>query len=116
MNLLRLTLLLIWVAPTAQASAEKDALNHIQKAIVEVPVVKKRVKVVSNKIIHKYNLDHPTVSYMIMIGMPMAEGKIRSSAFKGLKYKKGNLTISPEIEYDLNSGESEAKAVLKYGF
>ena len=104
-RLLTSSLILLCVNSYATDPEQREALNHIKKALARIQAVKTRTKKATKYV--KNLLDMPpwaytTVAVLITVG---TEKKITTSKISSIKYKGDGWYIKPDLEYSFD-GES----------
>lgn len=104
----------------AFADETSEALNHLSRAVVEVPEVKdsiKRVERIANNVMDKYFfLDKEYASVVFTSSIMAAQGKIDTSAFQNLKVKVSDWEVRPNIAYDFEKNKADAIISTKLNF
>lgn len=104
-----------WCSSEDQASRDM-AIKHIQKAVLQLPSIKKIKKQVENYIYRKAPFDKETWAIIGSTVLTVQKGEINTRVIKKMDVKVLGGNMRPDVLYDFNKNIISGFATINWSF
>ena len=94
----------------------KEAANHIQKALLAYPVVKKTRKKIEKKIYSNLPIGKETVAVIGSAVTTISKGSIDTRVIKKMDFELLGATFRPNANYNFKNNNAEGVININWGF